>query len=200
MFCFTVLSSFTLFTWRKLKVHYWRKEVWERGLWSGGRRQCSPRREVPGLSTGQRAARAGCIPGVGQPLPCSWITPQSIGEGWHGWEEESAGGSLSGWWREMLVGPGGPGEGAATLAQHWQGPGRRCWVEHRGMEVTLLYLLSQHTGHQPHAGQLAGAVWQKRNLLWPQQFSPWLSSTLFHIWSSSRASSQRKALGCSDMV
>lgn len=53
MFCFTVLSSFTLFTWRKLKVHYWRKEVWEWRLWSGGRQlggQNSPQREVLGLS------------------------------------------------------------------------------------------------------------------------------------------------------
>lgn len=195
MFCFTVLSSFTLFTWRKLNVHYRRKcekggfEVEEDG-YDGG--------------TALRGRSWGCPPaGTGTVQMAAW-QPRSHPAlllahpgGWHpgfwegrcDWEEENARGSLYRWQQRYWWDPE-DGE----KVQQWQGARRRCWVQHQGKEVALLCLLSQCTWGQPHSGQLVGAVCQKRNLLWPQKISSWLSLPLFHLWRFSRAISWRKAL------
>lgn len=115
---------------------------------------------------------------------------------WEGrcdWEAENAQGSLYRWrrrcWWDLE-----DGEKAKPTAQKGQGARKRCWVQHQGMEVALFRLLSQCTRGQPRPGQLAGAVCQKRNLLWPQKISSWLSSPLFQLWRFSRAISWRKAL------
>lgn len=149
MFCYTVLSSFTLFTQRKLKVHYQRKEGWERGLWSRGRWLkwwCSPQSEVLGLSCSWDwdSARGSL---AAQVTPClAPSTSQRLAHRFLGRQVWLGGGEHSGQPLQMvmgmLVGPRGWGEGTTTRAQQGQGAGRWCWIQHQRMEVTLLHLLS----------------------------------------------------------
>lgn len=210
MFCFTVLSSFTLFTWRKLKVHYRRKEVWEQWLWSEGRQlqgRHVPRREAPGLCPSWRAVGAGWTPS------CDW---------------GGAGSRLVAWGSPCLT-PGASQRPAPELwrGNVWLGGGERsaqplwCYrwdledqekeqppspVAVRGQEEELG--TTSGGGSDPakpaHLGSAplrsSGASFSVIQEMYYGSISLQLSSFVFQIWTFSRDTSQRKALCRSDLM